>query len=252
MNKVDSAKRLKEIIESLKELNIEEVAEMYGYKNIKVLKSIMNRNKYSWSKLEKTFIRKIEDKTVVYTPIASTLHGKIILALSKNDGNLQETLKVTKFTTVPDLANYMTENCYKWDSKIKNYTQIASIKYVNEDEENKSDVIIPISKETRKDNTQNNEHDGIDNEYCLNFIKDNLEQLKLLLSINEVDPNGMPRYCVPGINITKSLYMVNSVSDLISRFSIERNISQKEMAEIAFIEFFRKYGYKVEINNMFS
>ena len=251
MNKDSIDKKIDEILASLREMKIEEVAEMYGYKNVRVLKSIMYRYKYNWNSTENTFVKKKnENKAEAYMPSASTLNGKIILTLKKNNGNLQEALKVTRFKTIPELAKYMSEQNYKWDGSLKNYVQSATIKYLKVDEMKKTDAEIQIAKQVRQENQENSDINKIDREKCLDFVINNFEQIKLLV-LEVSDPNIMPRYCVPGINITKSLYMVNTVSDLISRYSCEKHISQKDLAEIAFIEFFKKYGYQNEIKEMF-
>lgn len=251
MNKDSRDKKITEILAALKEMNIEEVAEMFDYKSVKVLKSIMYRYNYNWNSSENSFVKKkIENKTETHMPIASTLCGKIILILSKNKGSLQETLKVTRFKTVPELAKHMSEQNYKWDGSLKNYVQSATIKYVKVDELKKIDATIPINKQVRQENQENGDINKLDREKCLSFVRNNFEQIKLLV-LEVSDPNIMPRYCVPGINITKSLYMVNTVADLISKYSCEKNISQKDLAEIAFIEFFKKYGYQNEIKEMF-
>ena len=41
--------------------------------------------------------------------------------------------------------------------------------------------------------------------------------------------------------------MANVLDELARRYSMERNISQREMFEVALIEFFQKYGYRDEV-----
>jgi hypothetical protein len=60
----------------------------------------------------------------------------------------------------------------------------------------------------------------------------------------------IPRYVVPGIGKTKTVQMMNTLEQLVVDFSREKNISQREIFEVALIEFFRNYGYEYEIETM--
>jgi len=46
---------------------------------------------------------------------------------------------------------------------------------------------------------------------------------------------------------SKAMRLANVLDELTRRFSRERNISQREMFEVAIIEFFQKYGYRDEV-----
>lgn len=61
------------------------------------------------------------------------------------------------------------------------------------------------------------------------------------------EKKGMPRYQVKGMYGTKAMRMANVLDELARRYSMERNISQREMFEVALIEFFMKYGYRDEV-----
>lgn len=257
MSKNKKEERINEVIASLKEMSIEEVAEMLGYKNEKVLKSTMNRYGYSWNNNENTFVKKkIEDVTEIYTPLVSTTVGKIINDLNNNNGNLKETLKITNFKNVGDLAAYMKEKNYKWDDSVKNYIQVSAVLNNEEQETDKKlDTAIEGHRNVRQANFEKNieviDH-VMEGEQILTFIKNNKEQIRRLVFDEESTSNSIPRYCVAGRNITKSIYMIDRVADLISKFSMEKHISQREIAAVAFIEFFKKYGFKHEIDKIFD
>ncbi|MBT9132724.1 MAG: hypothetical protein DDT33_01253 [Firmicutes bacterium] len=61
------------------------------------------------------------------------------------------------------------------------------------------------------------------------------------------ESKSIPRYQVQGMYGTKAMRMANVLDELARRFSMERNISQREMFEVAVIEFFQKYGYREEV-----
>jgi hypothetical protein len=60
----------------------------------------------------------------------------------------------------------------------------------------------------------------------------------------------IPRFIVPGVAKTKTVQMMNTIEQLVVDFSREKNISQRELFEVALIEFFRKYGYEQEIDRL--
>jgi hypothetical protein len=57
----------------------------------------------------------------------------------------------------------------------------------------------------------------------------------------------LPRYVIPGVYTTKSVYMNHNFDLLTRRFSEEKNISQRDIFEIALIDFFKKYGYREKL-----
>ncbi len=252
MSKSNREERINEILSYSKEMNLEEVAQTFGYKNEKVLKSMMNRYGYSWSSLETTFVKKkIKEESKTYTPPAATLNGKIINSLSNNNGDLKDTLNITNFKSVPELAEYMKEHNYNWSSSIKNYVQVASINYDSNPKEDSKTCKDAISTPKLVQVNLEKMVPDIQDEKMLKFIINNKEQIKELLE-EDYGPQNMPRYCVPGIHINKSIYMINTVADLIGKFAVEKHITIKEVALIAFIEFFKKYGYKDVIKNIFE
>ena len=66
----------------------------------------------------------------------------------------------------------------------------------------------------------------------------------------EQELGQIPRYAVPGIPVTKSIYMKNQLAQLVTDFSKEKNIKQNDIVEAALIEYFKKYGYKSEVETL--
>ena len=56
----------------------------------------------------------------------------------------------------------------------------------------------------------------------------------------------VPRYIVPGIATTKTVHMMNTLVQLVADFSQEKNITQREIFEVALIEFFKSTGTKMK------
>lgn len=179
----------------------------------------------------------------------------IINSLKGNKGNLRETLKTTDFKNIPELAIYMKKNNYKWNGIVKNYVQATDITMKkNQRLYKKVNSCIGTFKKSDEAVSEKNIEDinhTMEDKKILLFIKNNKEEIKKLI-FEENDLHNIPRYHISGRNITKSLYMIDSVADLISKFSREKHISQREIAMIAFIEFFRKYGFEDEIDKVLN
>lgn len=76
----------------------------------------------------------------------------------------------------------------------------------------------------------------------LELLETHQEKLKDLL-IPTSQLGTIPRFVVPSIGKTKTVQMMNTIEQLVVDFSKEKNISQRELFEVALIEFFTKYGY---------
>ena len=56
------------------------------------------------------------------------------------------------------------------------------------------------------------------------------------------EASEIPRYFIPGFYGTKAVRMNHVLDNMITSFSEEKNMSQKEIVEVAIVEFFLKYG----------
>lgn len=57
----------------------------------------------------------------------------------------------------------------------------------------------------------------------------------------------VPRYLIPGIVKNKNISMSHLLDQLMVEFSKVKNIKQREIVEVALVEFFQKYGYTHEV-----
>ena len=146
------------------------------------------------------------------------------------------------------IAIYMKSKGYIWSSKDQNYVLLkgeVSTSFIQDSENN---VEIEINEEICDEALS--EFQRLEKLIpMLEMMERNKDKLIELLAINEA--GTIPRYVVGGITITKSLSMSHSLSELVKEFSKEKNISQKEIFEVAIIEFLKKYGYESEINSLF-
>jgi len=69
---------------------------------------------------------------------------------------------------------------------------------------------------------------------------------------NTAQVQEVPRYLVPGVIKNKSVSMSHLLDQLMTDYSLEKNIKQREIVEVALIEFFQKYGYVHEVKALLN
>lgn len=69
---------------------------------------------------------------------------------------------------------------------------------------------------------------------------------------NTTQVEQVPRYLIPGIIKNKNVTMSHLLDQLMTDFSREKNIKQREIVEVALIEFFQKYGYVHEVKALLN
>jgi hypothetical protein len=155
-----------------------------------------------------------------------------VFAMFQQNLDAKEIAKSLDFADHRQMANYMKSRGYIWNSRKKNYELVS--------EESLSD--------SRKDTAQPNNISDIEIS-CEDSVMEIMTFLKahkeaLMEIFNTHSPiTQMPRYVVPGVYTTKSVYMNHNFDLLARQFSEEKNISQRNIFEIALIDFFKKYGY---------
>ncbi|WP_411681870.1 hypothetical protein [Clostridium thailandense] len=247
----------------------EDIALELNHKNYRTLDMYMRRRGYVWDSVRQTYIYKMTDHFP--DSISNSTTGKVQKIIGLFNMGL-EPMEIAKKVGMKDhrtMAGYMKSKGYIWSTEKQNYIFLKGEFY--------DDDPMPISH-FEFNNSPNNYEDtinSIDNKDIaqqsnsdlsytsipqlerlenlipmLEMISRNKDKLTELLSINS--SATIPRYVIGGITITKSLCMSHPLAELIKEFSKEKNISQREIFEVAIIEFFKKYGYENEIKALFS
>ncbi|WP_238882320.1 hypothetical protein [Clostridium sp. YIM B02551] len=214
--------------------NRHEVAKILGYKDYKGLQAYMKRYQYTWNDSIQNYQKLSEYEKQVkterilreYEDEASSKPARIISMFSKKL-EARDIAKKQGFENHKTMASYMKARGYIWNNEKTNYERDSSI-IVDDEEENQSGR-------------------NIHNSDIFQMLENNKEKLMELLNSYSNDEMVMPRYVVGGLCVTKSVHMVTGLDLLIREYSTEKNISQKDMFQIAMIEFLKKYGYKREV-----
>lgn len=228
----------------------EDLALKLNHKNYRTLDMYMRRRGYFWDSEKQIYTKKINSNTNIDYESPSFSKTEKIISLF-NAG--LEPLEIAKKSGMADhraMATYMKSKGYVWSPEKHNYILLKG-KLTSEEHIDFKETVEDCDRDNHSSEIENlpsNELNKLETLIpMLEMINKNKEKLAELLCTNST----LPRYSVGGITITKSLCMSHSLSQLVKEFSKEKNISQREIFEIAVIEFLKKYGYENEINALF-
>ncbi|MGF7184419.1 hypothetical protein GGQ84_000502 [Desulfitispora alkaliphila] len=221
----------------------DDIAKDLGYKNYKSLDMFMRREGYIKEKRLGNYFPKngrgiIQNENKPHKASITNKALEIIKRFNEGEMSPKRIAHESGFETSKEMANYMKSKGFIWDSHRNNY--------------------IPEQKEIDLEPTEDLEEGEYDEEFTIERFKPLLEYLferkEKLVEIIESNLAGesgsMPRYVVPGIFLTKSVHMSNQLDQMVRDFSADHNISQRDIFEVALVDFFKKYGYHKEVETM--
>lgn len=215
----------------------EDVAQDFNYSNYKSLDIFMRRKNYRYDKNLSNYVPEVEGESLISD---GTKASRIVELIAACEGDYTNVLYKVGFSSMEKLGQYMASKNYHWNSELQNY----------ELEERD----LPEIKQTET-------NQGIDQKPILQDLSRYaplLEQLMMqedrlieLLTQNSNHTN-IPRYKIRGIAKTKTVQMIHTLGDLVTEYAEEHNMAQRDIFEVALVDFFRKYGYSKEVDRVLS
>lgn len=229
--------------------DVHSIANELGYRTYKSLDMFMRREGYFKNKRLGNYIARNGEGVVLDTEhsrskTTSDKATQVIKYFKEKEFTPKRIAAELGFENIKDMANYMKSKGFAWDSDRKNYV-------AEEQEETCED----LQEDTCEDAHLKLDEDMNLTKYLdiLEYLNKRKKQLVELIESNAAkEANTIPRYVLPGICITKSLHITLKLDQTVKDFSAEKNISQKDIFEIALIDFFKRYGYKKTINTMLN
>ncbi|NLI90545.1 MAG: hypothetical protein GX366_09150 [Epulopiscium sp.] len=217
------------------------IAKDLGYKNYKSLDMFMRREGYVKEKRLGNYYPKngrgiIPFETDSHRASVTAKTVEIIQRFTSGEMTPKRIAHESGFESAKEMANYMKSKGFIWDSSRNNYVAENGEEVETDKIEGKEELV------------------GLGNYiHLLAYLESRKEKIVELLEGDATGEAGiLPRYVVPGIFITKSVHMSNQLDQMVRDFSADGNISQKDIFEVALIDFFKKYGYHKEIETMLS
>lgn len=231
----------------------EALAKKAGNSNWKSIDMYMRRREFIWNADQQTYIPRVAP-VEHETEIDSSKAGNVVRLLAKEGADVRTVAERLGFKDHRELADYMNVKGFNWDAESNNYQKILG---------EMPRVERALETKTEQDSLTHvhNEMPPIPSKIQAVELNDYLPLLRLLDKHQErlidlVVPIGqtgtIPRFVVPGVGKTKTVQMMNTIEQLVVDFSKEKNMSQRELFEVALIEFFRRYGYEQEVDRLLN
>lgn len=227
----------------------EEIAAAEGNNSWKSVDMYMRRRNFQWDAHRQTYVpRAVETvKAVEWQAVDSSKAGTVIALLKKDTSHPKQVAHRVGFKDHKEMAQYMQARGYEWSTEKNNYVKLIGLVSPEEQETitsqqlERQETIAALSNPESTDLAR----------YLplLELLSKNKERL-LDLILPQTQVSTIPRYVVPGIATTKTIHMMNTLVQLVADFSHEKNITQREIFEVALIEFFKKYGFENEMERL--
>jgi len=257
--------RANEILQGLAEGKTrDELAAAFGYKNYKSLDMHMRRRNFTWDRHRQTYVPELSrfDKQAIQNgPAPTTKVANVLSFFEKEDADPLVIAKQLGFSDHREMATYMKGKGYEWSSERKNYVRkVGLIDETDNAGRSCGNVVSLPDKDAGGGSLkQQSELGGTSPKTGLADLDRFLPLLEILeknkdrlfkLILPGAEAGKIPRYVVPGVQITKSAHFSNLLANLVTEYSREKNISQREIFEVALIDFFRRYGYEREVDSL--
>ncbi len=239
--------KVKKILHLLGEgFSREEVAEQFRYSTYRSMDSFMNRKNFVWDKRKGTYVPadalKDQFETMVNFPTDRV--RRVVMELNKDGANPKEVALKIGFENHLEMASYMKSKGFEWSQEAGNYISTSPLT----PQVDEGDSIVGTNG-AQEQSAQI--RSGSFDQFLplLEWLLANKDGLQSLLGAS-VASGQVPRFTLPGQFVTKSVHMTNTLDQMVRDFSKEKNINQREIFEVALIEFFQKYGYAREVETL--
>lgn len=224
-----------------------EIAKKMGYKDVTGLYHFAARHKLKWNKEKSNYDATGNDGKPIEAvkPPVDTPTGKAasVITMFERGMDGREIAKKLKYKSYQAMADDMKTKGYVWSEHKKNYVKKGQ-EIAAEPEKAAKETKQQIAKQQPK--TENEDSRQASGKYT-EILDMLLEKRDRLIEVLNSEPKVIPRYILAGTVTAKTIGIVDVLDKLVKEFCDEKNLKQKELIEIALIEFLRKYGYRDEV-----
>ncbi|ARK22265.1 hypothetical protein [Sporosarcina ureae] len=228
--------KIKEVLEMLAAgSDKEKIVEHFGHKNWKSIDMYFRRKGFRWNKTTFDPIPELATSAVDESRFIHTKAAHVVRQLSVKHADIRQIAIKNGFQNVGELGEYMKANGYVWDTVLNNYEY----------------DVTTVQKEDTAPNLSVFDVVGTENDEIQQLVRFLLSKKHRLVELLETENNGtLPRYTFKGGKTNKTLGLPSSVQTLLHDFSTEFNVTQRAIIEISLAEFFKKYGYAEQLNQV--
>ena len=241
----DNDERVHLIITKLTEgMSRDALAEELKHASYKTLDTYMKRKGYRYDTHLKNYVPLVEE---LVPHVSSSKASRVIELLSQTPVEPLFVCRKLGFADMKELGSYMAGKEYQWNTELNNYQR-------------KPQAYTPTKEEAPEDLTHSFPSEGVHSEVdtaiapylsLLNMLKHNEERLTEML-IPHGKGRSIPRYMIPGVAQGKTVQMIHTLSTLVTEFAKENNMTQRDVFEVALVDFFNAHGYEKEVNQLLN
>ncbi|NYF23571.1 hypothetical protein [Sporosarcina sp. JAI121] len=236
MENVLEDRRINEILSMLADGKTkEEIASHYNHKSWKTLDMYFRRRGFKWDGNTYFLPSPVTPTAEEDSLFTQTKAAQITRQLGQRYANIEEIALKHGFSTIDELGDYMKSHGYMWNTEQNTYTYDERLKKTVSTEQSER-IAFPIA-------TTDADYGGL-----LAFLTKHQEKLMQLLE-TQTDAT-LPRYKFKGAKANKTLGLPTSVQVLLNDYSKEFNVTQRDIVEVALADFFRRYGYEEQLNQI--
>jgi AraC-like DNA-binding protein len=212
----------------------QDIAKALGYTNPNSLDNYMRRRNFSWDSRQQNFVPAAEKYSGKGRDNLLQLRGvskaALVISLFSEEGaNPKDIAEQVGFTSHSEMGTYMKRKGYEWDTIKGNYVKGKS----KVDEPEKPAKAVSLEAGALED--------------VLTGILKTLGEIKESTKRSgpvDIGPVSkvLPRYQIKGGYGTKAIRMATVLDEMVRLYSQEHNVSQKDIMEVALVDFLRRYG----------
>lgn len=237
----------------------EETAKLMGYSNYKSLDIYIRRKNFYWNSDKQNYFpnkSRLDGITLEDSIAATSKVAQVLKLFDKENADAKVIANRLGFADHREMASYMAGKGYQWSMENKNYIKslglieapVAASEMDSQDganlENNSIMEHVPNDKNSIAEQMNFQQFAPL-----LMMLQKNKGRLVDLL-MPQSDTGTIPRYTVPGVFTTKSVHMVSPLDIMVRDFSREKNVSQRDIFATALLEFFKRYGYEREVEQL--
>lgn len=240
----------------------EELAAEEGNTHWKSIDMYMRRRDYVWCSERHNYIKTDEQSIPEVIAKASddgllrthTKADRIVQALAREGADVRQVAKQYEFSDYEELAVYMAGKGYQWDVKQHNYRLVERPPREKAESPEAQSSLTTESHDKAEEgysaaiSIKNSEY----SDELWSFLHELYDQREVLQKLFKETDQQLPNYLVKGTRKGKTFQMSILLANLAEDYARDYSLTQREVIEIALVEFFQRYGYDKEVATLLN
>lgn len=230
----------------------EALAEMFGLANWRSLDTYLRRKGFTWDSHNQTYIPAVTNADSILEELESGAPFKAEMIMKRfeemgDDSDPRTIAREFGFRDHRELGEYMESKQLLWDSGKKNYVLMI---------ENSHDGTMEETDSLKDSVFKTNGNDGefsVELDPYLPLLQMLLKNKDRLVTLLMPQSDGaLPRFPIPGKAGSQTIYFSDALIRLMKEYCDSKNVKQRDVLEVALVEFFKRYGFQREVDKLLA